>query len=212
MVRVLRRAWGFKLLLLDLGAVPGGRLVAMAAIAVSIRSTPLMVLGTRSAAATPRGVHTDRADQIPALLAIADVPAAISSLGWTDTAGIVSTTTVWAPGASRCRQRNGRVADDDRSCCGVTTSIHRYRSRRLRLVYQTRAWRTIEWREGAAEPLRSRFARSRGATRLLAGGKSIGRVAAERVANRRKRADQYWLSTLPRNVAFRDFGHAANTR
>ena len=176
----------------------------MAAIAVSIRSTPLMVLGTRSAAATPRGVHTDRADQIRALLAIADVPAAITSLGLTYAAGIVSTTTVWAPGASRCRQRNGRVADDDRSCCGVTTSIGRSRSRRLRLVYRRGPGERsngVRARPNRCVPaLRVRVAQR---DYWLAESRSEEWLLIEWPKGESE-PTKYWLSTLPQNVAFRD--------
>ena len=63
----------------------------------------------------------------------------------------------------------------------------------LALGLPKRAWRTIKWREGSAEWLSSRFAaraRSRRASRLPAHRGPTGRVAADRVARGRGRADQ----------------------
>ena len=134
-----------------------------------------------------------------------DLRAEITALDLTYVAGILSTTTVWPPGAApRPPKRwsgHGRPP----------TRLRRDRKHRpisvkeLALGLSKRAWRRIEWREGSAEPLVSRFARLR-----------------IRVAHRDdQRADprppqwlliewpkgeteptKYWLATLPADTAF----------
>ena len=44
-----------------------------------------------------------------------ELRADITALGTTYVAGILSTTTVWAPAPGRCRPKHGRAADDDQS-------------------------------------------------------------------------------------------------
>ena len=66
-----------------------------------------------------------------------------------------------------------------------------------------RAWRTITWREGVAEPLRSRFAR----VRVRARGEGCTRDEPEEWLliewpKGEAAPTKYWLSTLPRNIAF----------
>jgi SRSO17 transposase len=62
----------------------------------------------------------------------------------------------------------------------------------LALGLPKRAWRTVAWREGAAEPLRSRFARLR--VRVAHRDEWRAELRAEEwlliVAERRERADQ----------------------
>ena len=62
----------------------------------------------------------------------------------------------------------------------------------LALGLGAKAWRTIKWREGTAEWLSSRFARLRVRVALQppTSEKPSGRVAADRVARGRGRADQ----------------------
>jgi SRSO17 transposase len=144
-----------------------------------------------------------------------ELRAAITELGLTYAAGILSTTTVWAPGAGPlpAKKWSGRgrppklMRRDDK---------HRPLSvKALALSLPKRAWRTIEWREGAAEPLRSRFARLR------------VRVAHRdyKLADRRpeewlliewpkgeSEPTQYWLSTLADDIAFRDLIDTAKLR
>jgi SRSO17 transposase len=66
-----------------------------------------------------------------------------------------------------------------------------------------RAWRTITWREGVAQPLRSRFAR----VRVRARGEGCTRDEPEEWLliewpKGEAAPTKYWLSTLPRNIAF----------
>ena len=85
----------------------------------------------------------------------------ITALDLTYVAGILSTTTVWAPGTAPLppKRWSGRGRPTKRLRRDANTS--RFRSRSLRLASAKRAWRTIKWREGTAEPLVSRFARVR---------------------------------------------------
>ena len=129
----------------------------------------------------------------------------ITALDLTYVAGILSTTTVWAPGTAplppkRWSGRGRPTTRLRRDAKHQPVSV-----KELALGLSKRAWRAIEWREGTAEPLVSRFARVR-----------------IRVAHRDdQRADprppewlliewpkgeaeptKYWLSTLPNDIAF----------
>jgi SRSO17 transposase len=69
-----------------------------------------------------------------------------------------------------------------------------------------RAWRTITWREGSAEPLRSRFAR----VRVRARGEDCRPDEPEEWLliewpKGEPAPTKYWLSTLSRNIAFDRF-------
>jgi SRSO17 transposase len=73
----------------------------------------------------------------------------------------------------------------------------------LALALPKRAWRTITWREGAAEPLRSRFAR----LRVRARGEGCTPDEPEEWLliewpKHEEKPTKFWLSTLDRNVAF----------
>ena len=66
-----------------------------------------------------------------------------------------------------------------------------------------RAWKTVTWREGVAEPLRSRFAR----VRVRARGEGCTREEPEEWLliewpKKEKQPKKFWLSTLPSNIAF----------
>ena len=85
----------------------------------------------------------------------------ITALGLTYVAGILSTTTVWAQGAQPLpvkpwsgRGRPPKLMRRDGAHRPVSVKT-------LALGLPKRAWRKIAWREGAAEPLVSRFARLR---------------------------------------------------
>jgi SRSO17 transposase len=134
-----------------------------------------------------------------------DLRTEITALDLTYVAGILSTTTVWPPGTAPLSPK--RWSGHGRP----PTRLRRDRKhqpisvKELALGLSKRAWHRIEWREGSAEPLVSRFARLR-----------------IRVAHRDdQRADprpqewlliewpkdeaeptKYWLATLPADTAF----------
>jgi SRSO17 transposase len=77
----------------------------------------------------------------------------VTALGLTYVAGIVPTTTVWAPGTAplppkRWSGRGRRPTRLRRDAKHRPATV-----KELALSLSKRAWRTIEWREGSAEPL-----------------------------------------------------------
>ena len=116
----------------------------------------------------------------------------ITALGLTYAAGILSTTTVWAQGVRPLpakpwsgRGRPPKLMRRDAKHRPVTVKA-------LALGLPKRAWRTIAWRDGAAEAALALCtpAGSRRASRRMARRAASGGMAADRVAKRRKRADQ----------------------
>ena len=90
-----------------------------------------------------------------------DLRTDITALGLTYVAGILSKTTVWAPGTEplppkRWSGRGRPPTRPRRDAKHQPVSV-----KELALGLSKRAWRTIEWREGSAERLSSRFARVR---------------------------------------------------
>jgi len=144
-----------------------------------------------------------------------DLRADITALGLTYAAGILSTTTVWAPGARPLPAKpwSGRgrppklLRRDDK---------HRPVSvKALALSLPWQAWRTIEWREGAAEALRSRFARLR--VRAAHRDEWRAELRAEEWLliewpKGESEPTKYWLSTLPQNIAFPELVDTAKLR
>ena len=129
----------------------------------------------------------------------------VTALGLSYVAGIVPTTTVWAPGTAplppkRWSGRGRRPTRLRRDAKHRPVTV-----KELALSLSRRAWRTIEWREGSAEPLVSRFA-----------GLRI-RIAHHDEQRHEPHAPEwlliewpkgeaeptkYWLSTLPDTIAF----------
>jgi len=135
----------------------------------------------------------------------------IGALGLDYAAGILSNTSVWAPGTEplpprRWSGRGRRPTRLRRSAKNKPVSV-----KDVAFSLLTRAWRTIGWREGSAERLTSRFARVR-----------------VRAAHRDERHDEewlliewpkgekeptkYWLSTLPADISFEHLVDLAKLR
>jgi SRSO17 transposase len=118
----------------------------------------------------------------------------ISALALTYVVGIVSTVKVRAA--------------SDHGALGRRVSV-----KELALSLPTHAWRTITWREGTADRLRSRFARVRVRTAPL-------RRAAERAEETlliewpegEAEPTKYWLSTLDKKLSFRRLVDTAKMR
>ncbi len=85
----------------------------------------------------------------------------ITALGLTYAAGILSTTTVWAPGAGPLRAKNWSGRGRPPKLMRRDAKHRPLSVKELALGLPKRAWRTIQWREGTAEQLSSRFARLR---------------------------------------------------
>jgi SRSO17 transposase len=144
-----------------------------------------------------------------------ELRAEITALGLSYAAGILSTTTVWAQGArplpakpwsGRGRPPKLMRRDDAHRPVSVKT---------LALGLPKRAWRTIEWREGAAEPLRSRFAR----LQVRAAHRDEWRAEPRpeewlliEWPKGESEPTKYWLSTLPINIAFPELVDFAKLR
>src|SRR5665811_122757 len=109
------------------------------------------------------------------------------------------------PARDRCRRRNGRAAANDQSAFDATTSIP-ISVEELALNLPKRSWRRIEWREGTAERLSSRFARVR--VRVAHRDYALSEIRPEEWLliewpEGEEKPAKYWLSTLPKNITFR---------
>jgi SRSO17 transposase len=135
-----------------------------------------------------------------------DLRGAITALGLPYIAGILSNTTVWAPGTGPLPPKpyvpgRGRPTKQLRR----DAEHQPVKVKDLAFSLPAKAWRTITWREGSNVPLKSRFARLR--IRI-----------AHRDFNRsepwpeewlliewpkgEEEPTKYWLATLPENIGF----------
>ena len=132
-----------------------------------------------------------------------DLRSSVSALGLTYVAGTAPTTTVWAPdtGPLAPKKWSGRGRPAKRL---RRNSKHQPISvKELALSLPKRAWREIEWREGSAESLSSRFARVR--VRVAHQDYKLTKPRLEEwlLIEWPKEQDEptkYWLSTLPANI------------
>src|ERR1700719_190930 len=134
-----------------------------------------------------------------------DLRATITTLGLSYVAGIMPNTSVWAPGKAPLPPKKwsgqGRPPKLIRRDAKHRPISVRALARRL----PPRAWRTIEWREGTAERLFSRFARVRGRVAdrdyWLAEPRAEEWLLIEWPAGENA-PTKYWLSTLPEDISF----------
>jgi SRSO17 transposase len=130
--------------------------------------------------------------------------AGVTELGLAYVAGIQPQILVWKPGV-----RPGLPPKKGRRDAPDTTSV-----KDLALSLNVRAWRTIEWREGTNEVLSSRFARVR--VHVASSHERRGKLTKEWLLIEWPEGEdaptKYWLSTLPRNITFRDLVDAAKLR
>jgi SRSO17 transposase len=131
---------------------------------------------------------------------------AITALGLPYVAGVLSNTTVWAPGTGplppkastpgRGRPTKRLRRDGEHQPATVKD---------LAFSLPPKAWRTIKWREGTNMPLRSRFARLRvrPATRDYKRSQPWPEEwLLIEWPEGDKEPTKYWLSTLPQNIGF----------
>lgn len=139
----------------------------------------------------------------------------ITALGLTYAAGILSSTTVWAPGTAplppkpwsgkgrppKLMRRNGK---------NQPISV-----KALARGLPAKAWRTITWRQGACERLSSRFAR----VRVRAAHRDYWRAEQRpeewlliEWPSGESEPTKYWLSTLADDIAFRRLVDTAKLR
>jgi SRSO17 transposase len=125
----------------------------------------------------------------------------IGVLGLSYVAGILSSTSVWAPGVEPLPPKpwsgRGRRPTRVRSDAGRKPISVKEVAFRL----PRRAWRTIGWRDGTCERLTSRFARVR--VRAARGGalRKQEWLLIEWPKGE-KEPTKYWLSTLPYDITF----------
>jgi SRSO17 transposase len=130
-----------------------------------------------------------------------------TALGLIYVAGIQSNILVWAPGSEprpgRKPPQRGRWREPD------LISV-----KELALSLPAKAWDTVKWREGTADWLSSRFAR----VRVRAGHRhELTALPPEEwlLVEWPKGEDaptKYWLSTLPRDISFRELVDIAKLR
>ena len=117
--------------------------------------------------------------------------------------GILPGTTVWTPGTGPAGAE--KMAGPRAAAKAPSSRINRSQSKRS-VGLPKQAWRTIEWREGTAEPLSSRFARVRARVAhrdyALSESRPEEWLLIEWPEGEEKPA-KFWLSTLPKNIAFR---------
>lgn len=139
----------------------------------------------------------------------------ITDLGVTYVAGILSNTTVWAPGTGPLppKARSGRGRPPKllrRDAKHQPVSV-----KELALSLPKRAWRKIEWREGSAERLSSRFA----CVRVRVARRDFKRTESRpeewlliEWPKGEQEPTKYWLSTLPADITLHRLVYWAKLR
>jgi SRSO17 transposase len=144
-----------------------------------------------------------------------ELRADITALGLSYVAGILSNTTVWAPGTEPLppqkwsgRGRPPTLLRRDRKHQPISV-------KELAFSLPKRAWRSIKWREGTAEWLSSRFAR----VRVRAARRDFKLTESRpeewlliEWPEGEKEPTKYWLSSLPQDIAFRQLVNMAKLR
>ncbi len=137
----------------------------------------------------------------------AELRRSITAQELTYVAGIQSSPLVWRPGSGPKPGRKwpkwGRRGNPD------LISV-----KEVALGLPEAAWQTIEWREGTADLLSSRFARLR--VRVADANTSADELAEEWLLIEWPEGEdeptKYWLSTLPEDISFRDLVDIAKLR
>jgi SRSO17 transposase len=130
----------------------------------------------------------------------------ITALGLPYLVGIQSSPLVWRPGSvpepGHERPKRGRLGEPN------LISV-----KQAALGLPAQAWQTIQWREGTADWLSSRFARLR--VRVAHGYGPVEQAEEWLLIEwpgGEKAPTKYWLSTLPEDISFRDLVDLAKLR
>jgi SRSO17 transposase len=144
-----------------------------------------------------------------------DLRADITALELTYVAGILSNTTVWPSGTGPLpakkwsgRGRPPKLLQRDASHRPISV-------KKLALGLPKRAWHRVEWREGTAEPLSSRFARVRVRVARRDFKRSESRPEEWLLIEWPKdepEPTKYWLSTLPEDITLHRLVYFAKLR
>ena len=142
-----------------------------------------------------------------------DLRATITTLGLSYVAGIMPNTSVWAPGKGPLPPKNWSGQGRPPKLIGRDAKHRPISVKALARGLPPRAWRTIQWREGAAMPLSSRFARVR--VRVAHRDYWLAEPRAEEWLliewpQGENEPTKYWLSTLPGDITFRRLVDIAN--
>ena len=135
-----------------------------------------------------------------------DLRTAVTALELPYVAGILSNTTVWAPGTGPLPPKAWKPGHGRPTKRLRRDAAHRpVKVKDLALSLPANAWRTITWREGTNVPLRSRFARVR--VRIAKRDFDRSEPWPEEWLliewpKGEKEPTKYWLSTLPKDIAF----------
>jgi SRSO17 transposase len=136
----------------------------------------------------------------------ADLRATIAALGLCYVAGILSNTTVWAPGSGPLPPKPSRPGRGRPTKRLRRDSEHRpVKVEDLALRLPAKAWRTITWRQGTSEPLKSRFARLRLRIARRDNARSEPWPQEWLVIEwpkGEKEPTKYWLSNRPADIGF----------
>ena len=135
-----------------------------------------------------------------------DLRTAVSALGLPYVAGVLSNTTVWAPGTGPLPPKPSTPGRGRPTKRLRRDAQHRpVHIKDLAFSLPARAWRMITWREGTNGALRSRFAR----LRIRIARRDFDRsepwpeewLLIEWPQDE-KQPTKYWLSTLPKTIGF----------
>ena len=144
-----------------------------------------------------------------------ELRADITALGLTYVAGILSTTTVWAPGTGPLPAKKWSGIGRPPTLLRRDGKHQPISVKELALGLPKRAWRVVKWREGSAEWLSSRFARVR--VRVARRDFKLTESRPEEWLliewpEGEKEPTKYWLSNLPKDIAFRQLVDIAKLR
>ena len=144
-----------------------------------------------------------------------ELRAEITALELTYVAGILSNTTVWSHGTGPLppKKWSGRGRPPKR--LRLDAKHQPISVKELALSLPKRAWHRVEWREGTAERLSSRFAR----VRIRVARNDVKRSEPRpeewlliEWPNGESAPTKYWLSTLPESIALQRLVYFAKLR